>query len=225
VQCEDDKNALIERYGEKYSDLAKKIFIQINNVNASWMRSCKMLKKRDDDIITIMFIGNFSDNRKGHHLLLPAVKRLIDDGYEIKLYVAGDGEQLKAYQNEYKEYKEIVFLGRIRDIDRYLLASDFELVPSLMDSCPNTVLEGISCGVAVYGTNVGGIKDILKDKNYLFKPSVDRLYMFIKNKIDKKEFIDDASRQESIKKRLTFDWGEKILGIIDESNYAMENSV
>ena len=225
VQCEDDKKALIRRYGKKYSGLASRIYVQINNVNASWMQDCRTQKKRDDDIIKIMFIGNFSDNRKGHQLLLPAIRRLINDGYDIKLYVAGDGKQLGIFCDEYKSYKEIVFLGHTKKARQYLSESDFEIVPSLMDSCPNTVLEGISCGVAVYGTDVGGIKDILQDRNYLFKPSVDCLYKFIKNKIDKKEFIDDASEQESIKKRLTFDWGEKILGIIDESNYAMENGI
>lgn len=225
VQCEDDKKALIRRYSKKYSDLSSKIYVQINNVNASWMVGGKKSGKKNDDIIRIMFIGNFSDNRKGHHLLLPAVKKLIDNGYDIELCVAGDGKQLNTYRDEYRNYKGIVFLGRVKDTSQFLLESDFEIVPSLMDSCPNTVLEGISCGVAVYGTDVGGIKDILQNKDYLFKPSIDSIYKFIKNKIDNKEYVGDTLKQEMIKKRLMFDWGERIMNIVDGDNCAMRDSI
>ena len=218
VQCEDDKNALIERHGKKDKNLRSKIHVQINNVNASWMKNDKKIKKRNDGIVRIVFIGNFSDDRKGHQLLLPAIKKIIDDGYKIKLYIAGDGKQIKAYQDEYNEYKEIVFLGRVKDVSWYLLESDFELVPSLIDSCPNTVLEGINCGIAVYGTNVGGIKDILQDEDYLFGLSTNSIYEFVKNKIDKKEYVSDASNQKRIKKRLMFDWSERIMGLIVEGD-------
>lgn len=214
VQCEDDKKALIRRCGKYDNNLKSKIYIQVNNVNASWIRKHKVPVKKHNDIIKIMFIGNFSDARKGQQILLPAVKKLLDDGYCLELFVLGDGRQLEKYKNEYSGYKNIKFLGRVKDVNGLLSESDFEMVPSLMDSCPNTVLEGLNAGVAVYGTNVGGIREILQNDNYLFQPTVDSIYKFIKKKIDGKQYIKDARDQRSVKENLTFNWSGRILGII-----------
>ncbi|MBQ8985568.1 glycosyltransferase [Candidatus Saccharibacteria bacterium] len=218
VQCEDDKEALIKRLGEK---VRQKIYIQPNNINASWISESKIeRKKRDDGVVRIAFIGNFSDNRKGHSLLLPAVAKIIDEGYNIELYVVGDGRQLEKYRDEYGNYQRMKFLGRVKNVGEILSKSDFVVVPSLMDSCPNTVLEGINIGVPVYGTDIGGIKEILQDKNYLFEPDVDSIYTFIKKKIDIGDYASDGIKQKVIKRRLTFDWSDKIQNIIDGKNGA-----
>lgn len=221
VQCVDDKNILIERYGNKIKDLGSKIYVQINNINASWISDSNMKKKEhDDSIVRIAFIGNFSNNRKGHQLLLPAIKKLIDEGYNIRLFIAGDGKQFESYKREYMGCREMIFLGRVKSSGEILIDSDFEVVPSLMDSCPNTVLEGINIGVPVYGTDVGGIKEILQDKNYLFEPDVDSIYTFIKKKIDTGDYTSDGTKQKVIKHRLTFDWSDRIQNIIDGKNGA-----
>ena len=157
VQCNDDRDALVNRYSKKIVDIKSKIHVQINNVNASWISGGESPKTIVGDAVTIVFIGNFSDKRKGHHLLLPAIQRLIDDGYKVKLYVIGDGKLLSECREKYKKYKEIIFLGRITNVGEVIAKSDFEIAPSLIDSCPNTVLEGIGAGIAVYGTNIGGI--------------------------------------------------------------------
>ena len=215
VQCEDDKRALIQRHRTKVKGLESKIYVQINNVNASWMNK-KYIRgdEKNDNVTKIAFIGNFSDNRKGHQLLLPAVCKLIQDGYKINLRIAGDGRELEKYKDRYKNCKSIVFMGRVSNVGEILMSSDFEVVPSLIDSCPNTVLEGIALGVTVYGTNVGGIKDILEKKDYMFEPTVDSIYEFIKKAIDEKRYVKDAIDQKVIKERLTFDWGDEILKII-----------
>lgn len=215
VQCEDDKNALVDRYAGKVKNIKSKIYVQTNNVNASWILGGKTKKqKSSNDVVKIVFIGNFADDRKGHHLLLPAAQKLAEDGYNIELDVVGDGKQLERYKEKYKDCKNIIFFGRANNVGDLLAESDFEIVPSLMDSCPNTVLEGLNAGIAVYGSNVGGIKEILRNKEYLFEPNIDAVYEFIKKVIDEKRYIVDAEEQGGIKKRLTFDWSDKIERII-----------
>lgn len=218
VQCENDKNNLILRNINYDSRVQNKVFIQINNANASWMNTeyINNLGIKDEKI-RILFIGGFSDKRKGHSILLPAISRLIDEGFKIEFYVAGDGQELDFYKHQYEKYKYIKFLGRVDNIPYYLSISDFEIVPSLIDSCPNTVLEGINAGVAVYGANRGGIPDLLKEDKYMFEPDVSSVYQFVRDKIEKKAYLQDVEEQRSIKERLTFDWSSKILNIIVNS--------
>lgn len=219
VQCSDDKEALLSRYGKKFNDLKSKIYVQTNNINASWMlNKTTKTKAKNSDTINSIFVGNFSDNRKGHHLLLPAVRRLMDEGYSLRLLVVGDGKLLEEVKSDYKNCKGIVFLGRVNNVLDLIAESDFEVVPSLIDSCPNTVLEGLSVSTPVYGTNIGGIKELLQDKKYLFEPTVGAIYSFLKIILDKKQYISDAENQKSIKKRLSFDWGKAIEEIIENDN-------
>ena len=136
--------------------------------------------KKIDSEPKILFVGNFSDKRKGHDILLKAASMLLDKGYKFLLYIAGGGNELTYFQEKYKKYPQIIFFNHVTDINKYLQLCDFEIVPSLIDSCPNTVLEAINAGVAVYGSNVGVIPDILGDEKYMFEPNVKSLYNFLK---------------------------------------------
>ncbi len=214
VQCQNDKNNLINRNSKFNKNLEKKVFVQINNINASWMKSSEENQKTEDESINIMFIGDFSNPRKGHSILLPAVKRLVDEGYKIKLFVAGDGVEKSEYEKEYAN-DSIIFLGRVNNINDYLLNSDINIVPSLIDSCPNTVLEGIKAGVATYGARTGGIPDLMENnEEYMFDPTIDLVYEFLVKKLKNNQFKKDALKQVVIKDHLKFDWGRKIEMIV-----------
>lgn len=214
VQCKNDKNNLIQR-NEKYcKDIKDKVFIQINNANASWMKVPNIRKEKENPIIKILFIGEFSNCRKGHGILLPVIAKLIDEGFSLELFVAGDGLEKDHYVHEYIAYPAIKFLGRVNNLQDYLAQSDFLVVPSLIDSCPNTVLEGLNAGIAVYGANTGGIPDLLQDSTYLFQPNTEELYNFLKQKIYTRQFALDEKNQEKLKKSLTFNWARQIKDII-----------
>lgn len=215
VQCKNDKNNLIVR-NEKYcKNIKDKVFLQINNVNASWIKSEYREQYNTDNRIKILFVGEFSDDRKGHSILIPAVAKLMEEMENFILYVAGDGVQLEKYKNNFAEYHGIVFLGRVNNLQEYYSMCDFEVVPSLIDSCPNTVLEGLNAGIAVYGSNRGGIPDLLLEEKYLFEPNVDSLYLFLKEIIKNKRYRNDAIDQIKRKKELSFNWCDKIQNIIE----------
>jgi len=216
VQCENDRKRLILRNKKFCKNVDKKVFVQINNANASWMQPyTREQVEKSDEKIKILFVGDFSNERKGHGILLPAVEKLIHDGYDIYLMIAGDGSELDKYKELYGKYKEIEFLGRVKDMGRYLSIADFEIVPSLIDSCPNTVLEALNAGVAVYGANTGGIPDLLQEKKYLFESNSHSIYCFLKEIIETRRYIDDAVNQSKQRKWLQFDWSQRIKDIIE----------
>lgn len=217
VQCENDRKNLVDRTKRRIPDIEQMLKVQINNANASWMKTDTYERKSKSYEVNILFIGGFSNKRKGHDLLLPAVRRLIEEGYRIRLLIAGGGKNFEKYKTEYKNFDQIEFFGRVTDIASILKKSDFMVVPSLIDSCPNTVLEGMNAGLAVYGSNTGGIPDLLVEDRYMFDVDSESIYSFIKNKIETKEYGEDAILQKRRKETLSFDWGKKIQFLIEGS--------
>jgi len=210
VQCEHDKKELIDR-----NKIAKqKTYVQGNNINTSWTTSEHNIQNHDG--VKVLFIGNFSDVRKGHHILLPAIARLMDEGYEFDFYVLGDGKDYNFFYNKYCGYNSIHFLGHSDKVNYYLSTCDIEVVPSLIDSCPNTVLEGLNAGITVYGTNTGGIPELLLYQDYMFSPSEDSIYCFLKEKMEGEHYIIDGQNQKKLAERLRFDWGLAIENCIEK---------
>lgn len=215
VQCKSDRENLIARNRKYCKRLSDKVFIQINNANASWMNTDSIERSEHGGIPKILFVGNFSDRRKGHDILLPAIMRILDEGYKLELLCAGSGSELEYWRSKCSAYDSIRFLGHVSNMKEYLSQVDMMLVPSLIDSCPNTVLEGLNAGVAVYGANAGGIPDLLMDKEYMFEPDENSIYIFMKTVLDKEEYDRDAKTQMERRKELCFDWGERIRVLIE----------
>lgn len=214
VQCANDRNNLIARNSRSCPGVADKVFIQINNANASWMNTDTAVRPDNGDVPKILFIGNFSDRRKGHFFLLPAAMRLLEEGYRFELLCAGGGRELEQWKKNCEKYPDIRFLGQVSGMGEYLAQSDIMVVPSLIDSCPNTVLEGLNAGLAVYGANTGGIPDLLQGPEYLFEPDEQSVYAFLKSVLISRRYIFDAADQRQRKEELSFDWGQRMLELI-----------
>jgi glycosyltransferase involved in cell wall biosynthesis len=166
--------------------------------------------------VRVAYIASFDDRRKGCDILFPAIARLMREGYAIVLYVAGTGEHLEEIKRSCKNYENMVFLGQIENSVALLKQVDFSVVPSHRDSCPNTVLEALYAGTTVYGSNVGGIKEILKGE-FLFEDSEEGVYRFLKNKLEQKAWKADKIKQQDLCCGLRFNWGEKIEAYMKEA--------
>ena len=217
VQCRNDREALLNRNRKFCKNLEERVFVQTNNANASWMKLLDLPAGHENrSQVRLLFIGDFSNARKGHGILLPALARLIEDGCPMEAWIVGDGKEKVTYEEQYQAYPAIRFLGRVSNVPELLSSCDMEVVPSLIDSCPNTVLEALNAGIAVYGTNTGGIPDLLQDNSYLFEPNADSIYLFLKKKIEQKRYFKDAEEQKKLRYALTFSWPERIMNIITE---------
>lgn len=217
TQCEYDKDQLISRHKRLVKRLEKKFRIQINNVNPSWIQQKSartVAEERSDHRFRVCFVGNFNDARKGHDLLLAAAKRLHQEDCDIKFEIIGAGEDLERFRSQY-ESDSIVFHGRLDNPMAVLKSCDLMVVPSLADSCPNTVMESLYNGIAVIGSRAGGIPEILLDETALFDLDAEALALRI-NELYKN--ADALTRlrlsQQKRKTELEFDWAEKIAQLI-----------
>lgn len=125
------------------------------------------LHGRKDDFV--LMIARFEE-RKGHPYLITAFKQLLSDYPQyagIKLVLIGDGPTLPSIKrivaNEKLE-EQVVFLGYRKDYSNYLANCLFLLNPSLgSEDLPYIILEAMSFGVPVIGTNVAGIPEEIED--------------------------------------------------------------
>ena len=92
-----------------------------------------------------------------------------------KLILVGDGPELayaKEIANKLNLCDKIFFLGRKDNVVPLLNSSNLYLLPSKSESFGVSALEALSCSVPVVGTNVGGLKEVVKHGicGYLYDP-------------------------------------------------------
>lgn len=112
----------------------------------------------DPNKIWLGFASTWGNDRKGADLLPDALKRIASP--EIGLLVWG---KMPAY--DWPSGITIHEAGTVEDSQHLKMlysACDVFLCPSRADNLPNTVLEGLACGVPCAGTNVGGIPDMAR---------------------------------------------------------------
>ena len=116
------------------------------------------------------YVGRLSPE-KGVDTLLKAVATL-----PLKLKVAGDGPLLDPLKSDYSSFANIEFLGRLtgNDVNGLLRLARFSVVPSSWwENNPLSVIESLSAGTPVVGTRMGGIPELIDDRNGLLVPSGD----------------------------------------------------
>ena len=131
---------------------------------------------------------------KGISVLIQAIKAL--DMPHVNLTVLGAntteyGKMMVALVQELQLEHQISFLGQKPDVRPYLSKSDLYVIPTLdegrREGMPMALVEAMSMGVPVLGSEVSGIKFVLKDFPQLMsKPgSVDDLQQRLRSMISK----------------------------------------
>jgi len=100
--------------------------------------------------------------RKGHHLIIEALKQLPD----VKLYIAGDGGDrgyLEKLSKKHGVEDRVIFLGRIRheELAEYYGAVDMLVLASSREGWANVLLESMACGTPVVATKIWGTPEIV----------------------------------------------------------------
>ena len=113
---------------------------------------------------------------KGYEYLIDAmqdVAKVIPDSH---LVIAGEGpllHQLRARVERLGLENRVTFVGYQREIQRFLETIDVFVMPSLSEGLPMSLLEAMCCGKAVIATTVGGIPEVIsnRENGILIPPS------------------------------------------------------
>jgi len=119
-----------------------------------------------DGSIKIGFIGRVV-KEKGVFELLEAYKILKRQHKNIQLKIAGDGKAMLPLQKKAGELgfpNDIKFYGEVSFPELFYREIDILVLPSSTEGLPVTILEAMASGVIVIASNVGGISEIIKNK-------------------------------------------------------------
>lgn len=220
-QCAYDKNTLMRRHPIFASVIQKKTDILINNVNPTWAingfsRGIKSHIKIPTKFsrFKICYIGGFDRFIKGYDIILEVAHELVRERNDLEFILVGGGKKLNEYKQKYSS-NDILFTGHLDNPIAILKSSNLLVVPSRIDSCPNTVLEALNNEIPVIGSKVGGIPEILVYEDSLFdlnkKSLKDRILKLID---DKYALYTLRKHQFERKEMLTFDWAQKMAELI-----------
>lgn len=109
----------------------------------------------------ILFIGRLSE-QKNLFALLDAFDKSI---HAKKLILIGQGEHESALKEKAtKINKPILFLGALpnSELPTYLHQASLYILPSFYEGLPKTLLEAMSTGISCIGTDVEGIREVIK---------------------------------------------------------------
>jgi glycosyltransferase involved in cell wall biosynthesis len=128
----------------------------------------KIKTNTNKDVITFLFFGLICDAKGIFDLLEVISKNKEIYRGKIKLLIAGNGEVQHMKDLIYKHRIEdiVEFLGWISNNEkmRVLNNSDVYILPSYNEGLPISILESMSYGKAIIATNVGGVPEIVRNK-------------------------------------------------------------
>jgi len=154
----------------------------------------------------IGFIGNFVPV-KNIGALPEIYKELTGKRDDIIFWIVGDGplknqlqESLDSIQADYKMFGKLA----PPEVPEVLNGMDVIILPSLNEGLPRVTLEALACQVAVVGSNVGGIPEVIGEENvfdlddsFINKIS-NRIFEIIENKEISSEIPKEFSWDEAI---------------------------
>lgn len=139
---------------------------------------------------------------KGLGTFVNAAREVLKQNPKVKFVVGGDGEERKSLENKVNSLgisNNFFFLGFVNDPYEFMCNVDINVLTSISESFPYSILEGTMVRKATISSNVGGLSDLIESgsNGYLFNPGdYKRLAEYILN------LVNDADLRK--------DMGEKI---------------
>jgi len=109
----------------------------------------------------LCFVGRL-DAQKNLFALIEAIR-----GLDIELEIIGDGAQREALEKAVREKgANVHFLGNLphAELPQHFNAAEIFILPSMYEGHPKTLLEAMACGRPVIGTDVPGIRELIRHR-------------------------------------------------------------
>lgn len=149
----------------------------------------KQMGFRPNTKIKLIFMSRFTF-RKGIDLFIGAIP-IICKNKHIEILIVGNGPKKTEIEqvisdNDLQEQVKLLEEVKYEDVGNILRSGDIFLNTSLTETFCLAILEAAACGLVVVTTNVGGIHEILPEKEIFYcSPTPDDIALQVNNAIKK----------------------------------------
>lgn len=125
-------------------------------------------EKRSFNLVTV---GTLAQMYKAPDVLIDAVGLCLQQGWDLKLIVVGDGKhriELEAKANSLGLKEQVIFCGQLsagKAVQNELDKADLFVLPSYQEGLPRAMIEAMARGLPVIGSTVGGIPELLPSED------------------------------------------------------------
>lgn len=197
----------------KYNLEGEKIAIMPNGVSSDFFYND--IRPTPLNSLKILFVGRLSVQKRVD-LLIRAISFL---DFPAELIIVGDGEDRKKLENLVEELKlnNIKFVGRKsgKDLIETYRNADIFAITSEKEGMPLVVLEAMASGLPIIGSDVIGIREIVKGVGVLVKGSSPEDFAEALGKLWRNpKNLEDMSHR-SREKATKYSW-EKLVGLLED---------
>lgn len=169
-------------------------FTKFKNNDKNREETRKKYNIKEDEIL-IGVVGRLSE-QKDPMTMIKAFELVNKEKNNTKLIYVGSGEleeEVKQYAKEKNILDRVIITGWVNNVEQYIPAFDIAVLPSKWEGFGLVLVEYMACDKPIVASNIGGIADIIKDKEngLLCNPDNDKeiskkiLYMINNEKLIK----------------------------------------
>jgi len=138
--------------------------------------------------ISVLSVGRLVE-LKGHHLCVEPLKRLVDLGYDVKWYVAGEGDfrgEIEARIRDAGVEDRFILLGNCKNPYAYIARADIVVQPSSYEGFSVAVLEAKHLRKPVVATSIPSNLEMITDgeNGLITERTSDAIFSAVKKLID-----------------------------------------
>lgn len=154
------------------------------------------------------------DENKNQAMLIRAFARIFQKDGNCRLLLVGDGEKHTQLQQLCKELhieQNVDFPGAVPDVENYYAKADTYVQTSHREAMPMSFLEAMAAGLPLISTNVGGVRDVVRDNGILI-PDGDEEALYLAMKAIKEQSKESTERMREAGFRIVKSYSAEQMG-------------
>ena len=153
----------------------------------------------EKEAVKIISVGRLVE-LKGFHLCVEPCRRLLDNGFNVKWYVAGEGEYrsvLEKLISQYNLEKHFILLGNCPNPYKYIRSADICVQPSSYEGFSLSVIEGKHFKKPMVVTDIPSNMEMIRDgyNGFIVKRNEDEIYNAVKKLVADKELREKLGNE------------------------------
>ena len=189
---QNSKNSLVElypRFKDKIKVFTLPSLFDFDNID----RLANEPNEMDENAECIVSVGRLVP-LKGFHLCVEPCKRLVDEGYNVKWYICGDGPQRESLEELIKQNnmeEHFILLGNQKNPYTYIKSSDICVQPSSYEGLGLVVYEEKYFKKPVICSTIGSFYEMIADgeNGLIINRDSNSIYQAVKYLLDNPEKI------------------------------------